>query len=362
MSILSRYIMRQFFRMIVICQAGAITLFLMAEFIERIDDLVEKKAAFSDGFLYFIFKIPQLVIFSIPLTILLACVLSLVLLSRGNEIVAMRACGASIIRVVSPILVASFGITILTFFANEYIVPYSNRRVNHIWEVRVKKIPPRSYIRTDQIWLRSEDNTIWHISTFDFFKNRMKDVTLYRLDKHDRLYQRIDAQSVRWIPSVRRWLFSEGLIHYFGPDGTIRQEPFDAAHFPLREKPEDFKRTGKKPEEMNWNELREYIKIMRTNGVDSTQYTVDLWAKLSTPFIGFVLALVGVPFSLTTSRSGGVALGVAITISIGAVFLVLFYVGISLGHAGRLPPLLATWGPNFLFLAGGSYLLTLVRG
>ena len=71
MSILSRYIMFQFFRMVGICQAGAITLFLMAEFIERIDDLVEKKAALIDGVLYFLFKIPQLVIFSIPLTVLL---------------------------------------------------------------------------------------------------------------------------------------------------------------------------------------------------------------------------------------------------------------------------------------------------
>ena len=130
-------------------------------------------------------------------------VLSLVLLSRGNEVVAMRACGASIIRVISPILIASFGIAILTFFANEYIVPYSNQRVNHIWQVRVKKISPRGYNRTNQIWYRSEDNTIWHISTFDPFKDRMKDVTLYRLDKNDRLFQRIDAQRARWVPTER---------------------------------------------------------------------------------------------------------------------------------------------------------------
>ncbi len=362
MSILSRYIMVQFLRMAGICQAGAITLFMMAEFIERIDDLIEKKAAFIDGVLYFLFKIPQLVIFSIPLTVLLACVFSLVLLSRGNEIVAMRSCGASIYRVVTPILISSFVIAILTFFANEYIVPYSNQRANHIWEVRVKKIAPRGYNRTDKIWYRSEDNTIWHITHFDPFKDRMRNVTIYRLDKHDRLIQRIDAQHVRWIPTVKRWLFSEGLVHYFTPDGAIRQEPFDAAHFPLRDQPADFKKTGKKPEEMNWAELRDYIKIMQTSGVDSNQYTVDLWAKLSTPFICFILALVGVPFSLKTSRAGGIVLGIAITIGIGASFLVLFYMGISLGHAGRLPPILAAWGPNLLFLAGGSYLLTHVRG
>lgn len=361
MTIFSRYITIQFFRMVGVCQSGAITLFLMAEFIERIDDLVEKDASFVDGALYFLFKIPQLVIFSIPITVLLSCVLALVLLSRGNEVIAMRSTGASIYRVISPILISSFAIAILTFFGNEYVVPYTNQKANDIWQVRVKRIAPRGYNRTDQIWFRSEDNTIWHISHFNPFKDEMREVTLYRLDGHDRLIQRVDAQNVRWAADVGRWVFKEGLIHQFGADGGIRQEPFDVAHFPLRDEPKDFKNTGKKPEEMNWSELRKYIKVMHTNGVDSRGYTVDLWAKLSTPFICFVLALVGVPFSLKSSRAGGVALGVAITVGIGASFLIIYYIGISLGHAGRLPPILAAWGPSLLFLAAGSYLLTHVR-
>ena len=361
MNILSRYILTQFFRFVGICQAGAITLFLMAEFIERIDDLVEKKAAFIDGLLYFLFKIPQLVIFSIPLTVLLASVLSLLLLSRGNELVAMRACGASIYRMITPILAASFGIAVITFVANEYIVPAANQRVNHIWQVKVKKIAPRGYNRTNKIWYRSEDNTIWQITVFDPFTDRMLGVTLYRLNGENRLYQRIDAKAARWIPDVKRWRFDDGLIHRFNEKGGITQEAFTAAHFNLKDVPDDFKQSGKKPEEMSWAELRNHIAIMQTSGVDTTSQVVDLWAKLSTPFICFVLALVGVPFSIRSNRSGGVALGVAITIAIGAGYLILFYVGISLGHAGRLPPPVAAWGPNIIFLMSGTYLLTHVR-
>ncbi len=361
MSILSRYILTQFFRLVGICQAGAITLFLMAEFVERIDDLVEKKAAFADGLLFFLFRIPQLIVFSIPLTVLLASVLSLLLLSRGNEIVAMRACGASIYRLIAPILAASLGIAALTFLGNEYIVPVSNQRMNHIWQVRVKKIAPRGYNRTNKIWYHSDDNTIWQIIVFDPFTDTMRGVTLYRLDKEDRLFQRIDAKVVKWIPHVKRWRFDDGLIHFFRGNNEIHQESFTAEQFEVKEVPGDFKQTGKKPEEMSWSELRSYIGIMQTNGVDTSRYVVDLWAKLSTPFICFVLALVGVPFSIRSTRSGGVALGVAITIAIGAGYLILFYVGISLGHAGRLPPFAAAWGPNAVFLAGGSYLLTHVR-
>ena len=358
MSILSRYIMSQFFRLVAICQAGAITLFLMVEFIERIDDLIEKKAAVSDGLLFFAYKIPQLIVLSVPITVLLASVFTLVLLSRGNEIIAMRASGTSIYRTIAPILAASFAIALLTFAANETIVPAANRRVNHIWNVRVKKISPRGYNRTNRIWYRSEDNTIWQITFFDPFRDQMKGVTLYRLSGDNRLFQRIDAREVRWEPRAKRWLFRGGLIHHFKKNGDIVQEAFSARTFPLKDVPGDFKQSGKKPGEMNWVELRDYIRLIRSNGVDTTRYVVDLWAKLSTPFICFVLALVGVPFSVQSGRSGGLALGVAITIAISMGYLVLFYLGISLGHAGRLPPAVAAWGANLIFLAGGGYLLT----
>ncbi|MEE9276166.1 MAG: LPS export ABC transporter permease LptG [bacterium] len=362
MKLVTRYVLFQFLRLAAVCQAAAITLFLVAEFIERIDDFIEKKALLRDIVLYFAFKIPQLVILSLPLTMLLACVLSLILLSRGNEIVAMRACGASVYRIITPILLASLVIAGAHFLVNEHVIPRTNRRLNHIWNIRIKKYSPQGYNRTTRVWHRSADNTIWHITHYDPYRDRMRKATLYRLDGADRLVRRIDADRIEWIADETRWRFQKGLIHHFAEDGTINQESFEVRYFPVSDKPEDFKRTGKNPAEMNWGELRRYIDIMRTNGVDTTGYVVDLWGKISTPFVSFVLALVGVPFSLISRRSGGVALGVATTIMIGAGYLVLFYVGLSLGHAGRLPPLVAAWGPNALFLAGGIYLLARVRG
>ncbi len=362
MSIISRYVLFQFLRLVVLCQSGAIILFLIAEFIERIDDLIEKKAALTDGILYFAFKMPQLVFLSLPVTVLLTSILSLILLSRGNEVVAMRACGASVYQVVSPILAASLAISALAFLGNEYLIPFANRQVQYIWRVKVKKVPLRSYNRLDKLWYRSEDNTFWSITFLDPYQDTMAKVTLYRFDQTNRLVQRIDAARAEWVPEENRWRFIQGLIHHFERNGEIRQEPFQKAHFTLRDKPEDFKKEGKKPEEMRWGELRRYIRAMQKSGVDTTRYLVDLWAKLSTPFVSFVLALVGVPFSLKSSRSAGLALGVATAVGIGAVYLILFYVGLSLGHAGRLPPLVAAWGPNAIFLAGGCYFMTHLRG
>ncbi len=348
--------------MALICQAGVITLFFIAEFVERIDDFIERKATLIDGTLYFLYKMPQLVFLSVPLTVLLASTLTLVLLSRGNEFVAMRANGLSIYRIITPILIASLGISLLNFLANEYVVPIANMRENYVWRVRIKKVGLRTHAQRDKIWYRSGDNTIWQITHYNPNTKTMRGVTLYRIDRDNRLSQRVDARKVAWAPERKHWVFHQGLIHHFEDEGKIRRETFQKKIFMVMEKPEDFKKTGRAPETMNYQELSRYIQNLRRSGVYPTRHIVDMWAKISMPFISFVLVLVSVPFSIRSSRSGGAALGVAITIGVGAVYLVLFYASLSLGHAGRLPPILAAWGPNAIFLTGGAYLLASIRG
>ena len=361
MNILNRYILKQFLRMALICQSGAITLFLIAEFIERIDDFIEKKATLTDGALYFLYKMPHLVFLSVPLTVLLASTFTLILFARENQIVAMRANGFSLYRIITPILVASLGISLLAFLGNEYVVPLANKRGEFIWRVNIQKVGLQTHTQRDKIWYRSQNNTIWQITHYNPSSEKMRGVTLYRMDQRNRLMQRIDAIAAVWLPVKKHWEFHQGVIHDFAGEGKIQQETFEKRVFTLTEKPEDFKKTGRNPETMNYQELSRYIENLRKSGVDTNRYVVDMWAKISAPFISFVLALVGVPFSIRNSRSGGVALGVAIAIGIGAIYLVLFHASLSFGHAGRLPPILAAWGPNAIFLAGGAYLLTSIR-
>ena len=362
MTILSRYITKQFLRMLVLCQSGAITLFLTAEFIERIDDFIEENAAVSDATLYFLYKIPHLVFLSVPLTVLLASTFTLILFSRENEVLAMRAGGLSLYRIITPILIACLGISFLTFLANEYIVPFANKRGEYIRRVKIQKTGLQTHTQRDKIWYRSENNTIWQITHYDPSSEKMRGITLYRLDPQNRLTQRIDATEVVWLPAEQHWEFHKGVIHDFTGGGKIKQETFEKKVFPLAEKPKDFKETGRNPETMNYQELGRYIENLRKSGVNATRYIVDMWAKISAPFISFVLAIVGVAFSIRSSRSGGAALGVAIAIAIGAIYLVLFHASLSFGHAGRLPPILAAWGPNAIFLAGGAYFLASIKG
>jgi len=74
-----------------------------------------------------------------------------------------------------------------------------------------------------------------------------------------------------------------------------------------------------------------------------------MYSKVSMPFACLIMAFVGIPFSLRSGRSSGVALGIGLSIGIGFAYFVINAILISLGGTGVLPPLVAAWAANFIF-------------
>ena len=92
---------------------------------------------------------------------------------------------------------------------------------------------------------------------------------------------------------------------------------------------------------MSYRELWTYIQKIQSAGYDATRYLVDLYSKLSTPFLNLIMILIGIPFALKTSRSGGVALSIGISVMIGFAYGVIFYIFLSFGKSGVLSPFLS---------------------
>jgi lipopolysaccharide export system permease protein len=130
--------------------------------------------------------------------------------------------------------------------------------------------------------------------------------------------------------------------------------------FPMKEDWESFQKSVWDSDEMSYGELRNYIREIQASGYDATRYQVALHAKLSYPLLNVIMVLIGIPFALKSGRSGGVALSIGVSVMIGFIYGVVFYVFISFGKSGVLPPILACWIPTFLFgLAGILTLMSL---
>jgi len=362
MSIIERYILKRFLVFLALFHIGTTTLFLLAEFIERIDDLVEKSASFSHSFLYFFYKIPMLSVEAMPVSVLLGSVTTLFIFSRRKEILSMLVSGISIYKIISPILIATLAIGLLNFLASEFVTPKTNELWYYNWRVNIKKIPIKSYQEQNSVWFRSKDKSIiWFINHYDPKLKKMKNVTLFFLDNDYNLRKKIQAPQAKWNKNNSNWIFFNGKIQKFLASGNIDKQEFDKLKMNVFEKPSDFQDIKKDPQQMNYREIRSYIDFLKQTGVNPTKFEVEKWSKLAKPFMIFILVLVIIPFTLNNSFNFSSAIGTIISVVLGFSFFVIFFASLSLGNNGTLPPFFSAFAPNVLFLGFGTYFLTFLK-
>jgi len=357
MSIISKYLSREFSRVFILSIGAFLGLYLIVDLFERIDMLMKNQASFSLALLYFLYKSPLILSQVIPMAVLLGTLFTLGILCRNNEITALKAGGVSLYRIALPFLIIGTLASGFSFFLNESIVPYSNRMLKVTEMIKIKKRKALATFKQNKICLRSEDS-IYNIDFFLPKENLLQGISILRFDKDFRLVQRIDAKRARWKGGV--WSFEQGIIRDF-QGSTFRMENFSEREIPFSQTPKDFKLVEREPEEMSYGELRRYLRKLKEEGFDTDPYLVDLQAKLSFPLINLILVLIGIPFALRTGRRAGFALSFGLCILIGFSYWIIFAFSLSLGHSGTLHPIIAAWMADILFAASGIFLLTRVH-
>ena len=295
---------------------------------------------------------------TLPYAILLATLLTLSILAQHSEITALKAGGVSLYRITLPLFFIALLMSFFSFLGNEYLVPFTNQEVRNLLDVKVRKERPSSFFKNNKIWYRS-DHQIFNIQLLDPQKKILKGFTLYQFDDSFQCIQRVDAREARYINGS--WRFYRAALRRFDKNESIRVTLFDEMEFPLKENWESFQKTARASEEMSYTALWTYIQKIQSSGYDATRYLVDLNAKLRHPILNVIMVLIAIPFALKTSRSGGVAFSIGISVLIGFVYGVVYYISLSIGKSGVLPPLVAAWTPTVLFGLTGIFTLMSVR-
>ena len=356
MKILKRYVLSLFIQNYLTILLAMIGIYMVIDIFERMDEFVSHNAAWTDFFLYYLYKVPFISYFMGPQAVLLATVITLSSLAQKNELTAMKASGVSLAQITSPILIASGVLALLLILSNEFITPVTSAKMNYIYDVKVRLKAEIGQIEKTNIWLRSTNGSIWNIAKYDPGRSLMRNVSLFTYDEKELLItRRVDAMKVLW--NGRNWEFMDGYVRTFKTNGVSSARYFSLEIFSVPETPADFNKGEKKSEEMGIREMFRSIQEQRAEGVDTATLLVDLHQKISYPFICVVLALIGIPLSLRTSRHGGVLFSATVSLGFGFVFSFFYAMGISLGHGGTFNPILASWGPNLLFIFIGFYLI-----
>jgi lipopolysaccharide export system permease protein len=357
--ILHQYVIQEFLRILGLSFSGLILAYVVILFFQKMPLFVEKKASASLMIEYLLYKIPEATFqWTLPFAVLLSTLLALGLLSSHSEITAMKAGGISLYRITLPLLFFSLVASLCSFLGNEYIMPPAAQSAQYLLDVRVRKEESTTFFKKNKIWYHG-DNQIFNIQFIDSKKNVLKGFTLYQFDDTFRCIQRVDAKEAKW--DNTKWTLVDGAVRDFEDNGSTRLTPFTEKDFPFKETWESFQRVKVDPDRMGYSDLVAYIEKIQSAGYDSTRYVVAKYAKIAYAFMCLVMVFIGIPFALKTSRSGGIAVNIVISVVIAFAYGVTFYIFISFGKSGVLPPLLAAWTPTLLFSLAGVFTLMSVK-
>ena len=312
-------------------------------------------------------KFPLAVSYALPMSTLLAALMTYSRLSSDSELVALRSCGVSLYRLVAPAVVLSLVVVGITFVLSEFVVPAANLQASMIQDKALKEDRPS--FKENNIFVPfyqevKEPNgekskvlkQLFYANQFD--GERMKGVTVLDWSQQG-LNQILTAQSGVWNVEDSTWDFFNGTIYVIAPDASYRNiGRFESHQVKLPRTPLDLAGKNRDSAEMNIAQIQDYKEIVRVGGDTKKLRRLDLriQQKLAFPFICLVFGLVGAVLGTRPQRTGrATTFGISVII-IFSYYLLLF-INDALGLSGVLSPVMAAWFPNLFGIGAGGFLL-----
>jgi LPS export ABC transporter permease LptF/LPS export ABC transporter permease LptG len=356
-TLLDEYVLRDFFVYLALILSTFLVLVLVFTLFELLGDIMRNQVPASVVAEYLLNVTPYLLYNVAPLVMLLAVLVTFGLMQRSNEITAIKATGTSIYRIVAPVVVAAFMVAGGLFLADQFYLPHTNKRQEALHN-EIKGKPPQTYLRADRKWIFGEQNDIYYYQFFDPDRDSFGNVTVFQLDPANfTISRRVHADTAHWANSLNRWIYERGWERSLNVSAIENYQQFDVATFPeFPETPSYFKKEVKQYTEMNYEELRSYIHDLQQSGFDVVRLRVQLNQKLSYPLITLIMAILAIPFSLSSAKRGAIT-GVAVAVGIALFYTVISRLFEAMGDLSQLPPAIAAWSPDVIFTLVGGYLI-----
>src|SRR5688572_19641802 len=316
-GVIDTYVLSSFLFYFAMLLASFVLLAHVFIFFDLLIDVVARNIPLAEVLNYHLFLTPKLTYDSAPMSVLVAVLVTFGVLTKNNEITAMKACGVSLYRLSVPVIVASLFLSAGLFAFDHYYIPEANRVQDRILN-KIKGRPIQTYLRPDRKWMFGQSGSrIYYYKYFDAAQNLMIGVHVYELDPATfRLKRHISAESARWEPSLKSWIFQNGWTREIDQSASTRYRTYQATTFPdLDEAPSYFLQEVREVKQLNFVDLDKYIRDLQQGGFDTVRLQVQFHKKFSVPLFALIMALISVPFAFLTGSRGAMA-GVGVSFSI----------------------------------------------
>ena len=360
--ILDEYVMREFFTMFVVVMTGFVLLLIVFTFFDLLGDILRNHIPLITVGQYLVNLTPSLLYQIAPLAVLIAGLVTFGVLNRNSEIVAMKATGISLYRLVTPIVSIAAILSICLFLFDQYYLPQANRRQEALRST-IKGRPPQTFLHPEQKWIfgqagAGEPGRIFYYQFFDPDRNEFGNLSVFEFDPATfQLSRRIFAARAVWDETTNSWTLQNGWQRDIeGANVTSYREFLKASFAEIHESPDYFKKEDLESQEMNFGQLDRYISDLKQSGFDTMRLQVALWQKLAYPLIAVVMAVLAIPFALGMGRRGSLT-GIAVAIGVAITYRILDEMFGAMGNVNYLPAAMAAWSSDVLFALVGGYLL-----
>jgi lipopolysaccharide export system permease protein len=366
MKILDKYITKSFTRLYLIIFSSFLVVFIIIEFFEKFDKFLGRNARTFDVILYFVCRIPYIMVLTSPVAIILAGLFLMQYLNKHNEITAIRGAGVSISRMSVPLFAFALFICIVVMILGETVLPYAEEKRDYIKNVKIYKQPKEDIRMRSNIQYKDDEGRLYYIGFLDGYRNKIKNIDISEFNKNsketslgkNKIVRKINSEYGVWHKnpnnSGKTLTFYNGYIREFLNGRLTSCKKFSEKVIPyIKIQPDDLVKSSKDPMEMNFFELRDYITCLQRIGEKHQKELVELNIKIAFPFVNLIILLFCIPISALSTREKSRGLGFVIGIAVCFLYLSSVRLGQSLGYNEIISPILAAWLANIIFGAIG---------
>lgn len=357
MKILDKYIIKKMLSTYLFTVLMLVTVICVLDYTEKSDAFVKCNLSFEQVFMqYFLNFIPYMANMLSPITIFIATVFVTSKMASHTEIIAMLNGGMSFRRLLWPFVMSSSIIAVVIFVFIGWIIPNANKKRI---EFEVKYLKDQFYYNGRNIHFKTAENTYVYLESYN---NQMKTGYQFTQEKivNNLLVEKLKTTRITWDSTANKWLLDNYSVHTFdGIKETVSKGP--SLKMDIGLKPSDFESQYMLHETLTFDELDDYITLLKSRGVENIEpYLIERYERYAYPFAIIILTLIGVILSSRKTREG-VGLQVALGFLLAFAYIIMVIMSRSFGGKGSLDPMLAAWLPNIVFSTIGLVLYTRVQ-
>lgn len=326
----------------------------------KVLDYISRGIPFAVFLKYIIYIIPRILTFTVPWAVMVSAVLIFGRMSADSEITAMRACGVSIMQIISPILMITFLMTALCVYLQVEVAPplLGHSRFMMRDEAAIR---PMALFEPGQPFSYREGDSHITISIDDRVNdNELRGVLFCKTDKEGNILQEIDAK--RGIVESDQDAME---LKFTLMDCIIDDRTGDSAEGVTRiydnslsfkfnyGKEANAQPISERAKYMQLKELLAEISRHKQDGKDTTALEIELNKRIAFALSPIAFLLLGMPLAIRTNRRE-TSIGLFISVILAAVYFFSIIFFQSLDNYPDIYPQYLLWIPNIIFQVLGA--------